>query len=134
MTWFPIIGDELDRVERQLGIALSPGVTMQTFVEATTQFRRTLQGFPPDGVLATLPEGRYVRFWLPDTKAPGTLGELIYSWDTHRHREARDCTGERWVQRRSDTSQKRPSPGRSSARWDSAPESIGTGLRLALAP
>lgn len=71
---------------------------MQTFVEATTQFRRTTPGFPPDGVLATLPEGRYVRFWLPATKDPGTLGELINSWDVHRHRKARDCTGERLVQ------------------------------------
>jgi hypothetical protein len=39
-----------------------------------------------------------VRFWLPDPKRPGTLGETLYSWDTQLHRQSRDCTSERWVQ------------------------------------
>lgn len=123
MPWMPIHRDELDAAEQQLGVTLPagykarlsdarvvamlshpavgamwPGLTMQSFVDATLQFRRATPGFPPDGVLATLPEGRYLRFWMPDPKAPHRLGEMVYSWDTQRHRPLRDCTSERWVQ------------------------------------
>ncbi|MGB0128724.1 MAG: hypothetical protein WBP72_13885 [Rhodocyclaceae bacterium] len=123
MPWFPVIAEELAAAEVRLGNtlprrykellldprivgmlshravgALSPDLTMQLFVEITAQFRRTVPGFPADGVVATFPEGRYVRFWLPDPKQPGTLGETIYSWDTQLHRKSRDCTSERWVQ------------------------------------
>jgi hypothetical protein len=123
MPWMPINSEELSAAEQQLGIGLPagykarlsdprvvamlshpsigtiwPGLTMQTFVDATLRLRRVAPGFPPDGVLATLPEGRYVRFWRPDPKNPRTLGEFVYSWDTWRHRQARDCTSDRWVQ------------------------------------
>lgn len=123
MPWMPIHRDELDAAEQQLGVTLPaaykarlsdprivamlshpavgamwPGLTMQSFVDATLQFRRATPGFPPDGVLATLPEGRYLRFWRADPKDPRTLGEMVYSWDTQRHRPSRDCTSERWVQ------------------------------------
>jgi hypothetical protein len=123
MPWFPVIVEETASAEARLGTALprrykellsdpriirmlshaaigalSPGLTMDLFVEITEQFRRTMPGFPPDGVVATTPEGRYVRFWLPDPTRPGTLGETLYSWDTQLHRQCRDCTSERWVQ------------------------------------
>lgn len=123
MPWFPVIPEELAAAEARLGIALprrykelladpriarmlshpvlgalSPDLTMPLFVEITEQFRRTVPGFPAAGVVATFPEGRYVRFWLPDPKQPGTLGETLYSLDTQLHRKSRDCTSERWVQ------------------------------------
>ena len=74
MTWMPINREELSSVEQQLGIGLPagykarlsdprvvamlshraigamwPGLTMQTFVDATLQLRRATTGFPPDG-------------------------------------------------------------------------------------
>lgn len=123
MPWFPVHGDELNHAERQLGMALPPryktllsdprvvrllshdaagalvaGLTMQDFVDATRRFRLSHAGFPAAGVLATLPAGRYVRFWLPDAGHASTLGEMLYSWDTQRQRQTRDCIGERWVQ------------------------------------
>jgi hypothetical protein len=123
MPWFPVIANELAASEARLGCALprrykellsdprivrmlshraigalSPNLTMPLFVDITEQFRGTEPGFPSDGVVATLPDGRYVRFWLPDSNQPGILGETIYSWDTQLHRKSRDCTGERWVQ------------------------------------
>ena len=121
MSWFPIIAAELESIENQLGVALPArykallgderiqrilthptigaltGQTMQIFVDVTQRIRKTTPGFPPDAVVATLPEGRYFRFWMPDGKTKGVLGEMIYAWDTVNNRKTRDCTSEEWV-------------------------------------
>lgn len=119
MPWFPIIAEELAAAEKALGVALpprykallgdrrvqrilahpvlgalQPEASMASFVELTEECRRTLPGFPLDGVVATDTKGRYLRFWLPDPKRAGVLGEMVYAWDTVEHKRTRDCTSE----------------------------------------
>lgn len=123
MSWLPVIATELDAFEHALGVAvpksyrdllldprvqallshprlgvLPPGTHMDAFVEATRFFRSQQPGFPPDGVLATMPgPGRYVRFWRPDPRHPGILGGQLFSWDTQDHRAIKDCSSLTWV-------------------------------------
>ncbi|MBK8057094.1 MAG: hypothetical protein IPK33_04160 [Gemmatimonadetes bacterium] len=119
MPWFPIIAEEIAAAESTLGVAfpprykallgdrrvqrilahpvlgaLQPDASMASFVALTEECRRNLPGFPVDGVVATDTKGRYLRFWLPDPKRAGVLGEMLYSWDTLEHKRTRDCTSE----------------------------------------
>lgn len=119
MPWFPVVEDEVASAEAALGVALPPrykallrdatvrqilahpalgalsaGATMHEFVAYTFRCRETLPGFPADGVAATDTPGRFVRFWRPDPKRAGVLGEMLYAWDTERQRASKDCTSE----------------------------------------
>ena len=62
--------------------AIALDTTMLDFVAHTAHRRATLPGFPASGVIAMEGAGRYIRFWLPDPKRPGILGETVYAWDT----------------------------------------------------
>jgi hypothetical protein len=117
VPWFPIIAEERDDAERALGIALptrycellldprvsallahpsmgllTPERRMPDFVTLTHEVRHTEPGFPADGVVATAPQGRYFRFWLPDPRDAGRLGDVRYTWDTVTHRSSRDSS------------------------------------------
>lgn len=119
MPWFPVVEAEIASAEAALGIALpsrykallldptvrqvlahpalgalSADATMHDFVALTTRCRETLPGFPADGVVATNTPGRFVRFWRPDPRRAGVLGEMLYAWDTERMRASKDCTSE----------------------------------------
>ncbi|MBL9039055.1 MAG: SMI1/KNR4 family protein [Archangium sp.] len=119
MPWFPVIEGEVEAAEARLGVtlpprykallsdprvrqllalptlgALVPGATMHDFVVLTETCRRTLPGFPPDAVVATDTRGRYVRFWLPDPRRRGALGEQVYAWDTQTGRRSKDASSE----------------------------------------
>lgn len=118
MPWFPILPDELAATEARLGVAFPLGyraivgdpkmrallahptvgaidleMTMAEFVEHTERRRATLKGFPPKAVVAMEGDGRYIRFWLPDNKRPGMLGETIYAWDTVDAKQTKDASG-----------------------------------------
>ncbi|MCC7054577.1 MAG: hypothetical protein IT355_15005 [Gemmatimonadaceae bacterium] len=122
MPWFPVIPAELAQAESALGIALpiqyrtallapglrqmlqhpvlgaiDPTLHMHDFVRLTAEVRRDVPEFPADGVVATVPMGRYFRFWLPDPRNPSRLADVIYSWDTVAHRKVKDCTTDAWV-------------------------------------
>ena len=122
MPWFPVIATETVRVEQLLGIALptrytafmldprlqqlfahpsigtlDPARSMMDFVRLTAEVRRDMPEFPATGVVATVPLGRYFKFWLPDPRNPARLGDVIYSWDTSSHRKLKDCTTDAWV-------------------------------------
>ncbi len=117
MPWFPVIPHEVAVAEARLGVTLparykallaDPDVrarlahptlgaivldaTMLDYVARTQEHRRTLPGFPPDGVVAMDGPGRYLRFWLPDPKRPGALGEMLYSWDRVEQRHIKDAS------------------------------------------
>lgn len=119
MPWFPVIEGEVEAAEAQLGVTLPPQykallsdprvrqllahptlgalalkATMHDFVALTQTCRRTLPGFPPDAVVATDTRGRYLRFWLPDPRRPGALGEQVYAWDTQTQRRSKDASSE----------------------------------------
>lgn len=118
MPWFPILPDELAATEARLGIAFPLGyraivgdpkmrallahptvgaidleMTMAEFAEYTDRRRATLKDFPPKAVVAMEGDGRYIRFWLPDPKRPGMLGETIYAWDTIEAKQTKDASG-----------------------------------------
>ena len=118
MPWFPIIAGEIAAVERTLGIALPPGyaaivgspraramlahpavgaidlgMSMADFAAHTLHRRATLPGFPPRAVVAMEGPGRFVRFWLPDPRRPGVLGETVYAWDTVDAKQTKDASG-----------------------------------------
>jgi hypothetical protein len=117
MPWFPILPDEVSAAEARLGIALPLGyraivgdpkyrallahptvgainldTTMLDFVAHTVHRRATLPGFPANGVVAMEGAGRYIRFWLPDPKHPGRLGETVYAWDTIEGKRTKDAS------------------------------------------
>ncbi len=117
MPWFPVLPHEVSVAEARLGVTLparykallaDPAVrarlshptlgaivldaTMLEYVARTQEHRRTLPGFPPDGVVAMDGPGRYLRFWLPDPKRPGALGETLYSWDRVEQRRIKDAS------------------------------------------
>lgn len=119
MPWFPVVEEQVAAAEAALGIALPPrykallldprvrlilshpalgalaaGATMHDFVAFTSRCRETLPGFPADGVVATNTPGRFVRFWRPDPRRAGVLGEMLYAWDSERQRASKDCTSE----------------------------------------
>ena len=117
MPWFPVIPHEVAVAEARLGVTLParykallehPAVraqlahptlgaivldaTMMEYVARTEEHRRNLKGFPPDGVVAMDGPGRYLRFWLPDPKRPGALGEMLYSWDRVEQKRIKDAS------------------------------------------
>ncbi|MFN0098803.1 MAG: hypothetical protein ACKVS7_09025 [Gemmatimonadaceae bacterium] len=118
MPWFPVLPDEVAATEARLGIALPLGyraivgdpkmrvllahptvgaidlaVTMAEFAGHTERRRTTLKDFPAKAVVAMEGDGRYIRFWLPDPKRPGVLGETIYAWDIIEAKQSKDASG-----------------------------------------
>ena len=114
--WFPVIAQEVADAERSLGVALPPRYkalvsdplvrealanpllgalvldrSMIAHVEIVKARALALPGFPDHAVIAADNGGRYVRFWLPDPKRPGTLGEMVFSWDTIVRRGTKDA-------------------------------------------
>jgi hypothetical protein len=85
---------------------LVEGKRMDDFVALTERMRATEPGFPKDGVLAfcsVAPTGEfqlafgYPRIWLPDPKAPTSLGETLYSWHLGKGRCTKDCSNKTWI-------------------------------------
>lgn len=118
MPWFPILPDELAATEARLGVAFPLGyraivgdpkmrallahptvgaidleMTMAEFAAHTEHRRATLKDFPAKAVVAMEGDGRYIRFWLPDPKRPGMLGETTYAWDTIEAKQTKDASG-----------------------------------------
>lgn len=117
MLWFPVIPEQVAAVEAELGVALPSAykaivgdaryrqllahptvgaidlaMSMRDFAAFTAHRRTTLLGFPRTGVVAMEGAGRYIRFWLPDPDAPGTLGGTVYAWDTVEGKQSKDAS------------------------------------------
>lgn len=103
-----MLGDE--RIRRVLASAqigqLRPRDTMATFVALTHELRERQPQFPRDGVVMSFgvsPRGAFdfsrghARFWMPDKRRAGELGDTVYSWNLQTQRKVRDCSTEEWI-------------------------------------
>lgn len=86
--------------------SISPGKRMMDFVALTEAVRASQPAFPREGVVAFCgtgprgeftPTGGYPRLWLPDSKDPAKLGEMLYTWHPEKCKATKDCTGEKWI-------------------------------------
>lgn len=116
LMWFPVVAHDVADAERLLGVALPPRYkalvsdplvrqalanpllgallldrSMIAHVKIVKERALALAEFPDRAVIAADNGGRYVRFWLPDPKRPGTLGEMVFSWDTLERRSTKDA-------------------------------------------
>jgi hypothetical protein len=80
--------------------ALDGAVSMQRFAQWTTILRDAHPEFPRDGVVAIGPSsngefrldwGNW-RFWLPDKKNPGQLGDVFHNWNLKTRKKSVDCS------------------------------------------